>query len=40
MEAATTNGHKVVVNLSTGHEDADRVTIAFLVGTAALAAGK
>ena len=40
METATTNGHKVVVNLSTGHEDADRVTVAFLVGTAALAAGK
>ena len=40
MESATTNGHKVVVNLSTGHEDADRVTVAFLVGTAALAAGK
>ena len=40
METATTNGHKVVVNLSTGPEDADRVTVAFLVGTAALAAGK
>ncbi len=40
METATTNGHKVVVNLSSGHEDADRVTIAFLVGTAALATGK
>ena len=40
MESATANGHKVVVNLSTGHEDADRVTVAFLVGTAALAAGK
>jgi len=40
METAMTNGHKVVVNLSTGHEDADRITLAFLVGTAALAAGK
>ena len=40
METTTTNGRKVVVNLTTGHEDADRVTIAFLVGTAALAAGK
>jgi len=28
-----------VVNLSTGHEDADRVTVAFLVGTAGLRAG-
>ena len=37
METATTNGHKVVVNLTSGHEDADRVTLAFLVGTAALA---
>jgi predicted peroxiredoxin len=34
-----TNG-KAVVNLATGHEDADRVTVAFLVGTAGLAAGK
>jgi predicted peroxiredoxin len=40
METATTNGHKVVVNLTSGHEDADRVTLAFLVGTAALATGK
>jgi predicted peroxiredoxin len=31
---------KVVINLATGHEDADRVTVAFLVSTAALAAGK
>jgi uncharacterized protein len=31
---------KVVVNLSTGHEDADKVTIAFLVATAAQAKGK
>lgn len=27
---------KVVINLATGHEDADRVTVAFLVATAAL----
>ncbi len=40
METETTNGHKVVVNLTSGHEDADRVTVAFLVGTAALATGK
>jgi predicted peroxiredoxin len=31
---------KVVINLVTGHEDADRVTIAFLTATAALNAGK
>jgi predicted peroxiredoxin len=31
---------KVVINLSTGLEDAERVTVAFLVGTAALAKGK
>jgi predicted peroxiredoxin len=30
----------VVINLTTGHEDVDRVTVAFLVGTAALGAGK
>jgi predicted peroxiredoxin len=34
------DGGKVVINLTTGHEDADRVTVAFLVGTAALAAGR
>jgi predicted peroxiredoxin len=34
-----TNG-RAVINLTTGHEDADRVTVAFLVGTAGLAAGK
>jgi predicted peroxiredoxin len=28
---------KVVINLTTGHEDADKVTVAFLVATAALA---
>jgi predicted peroxiredoxin len=31
---------KVVVNLMTGHEDAEKVTIAFLVATAALTNGK
>lgn len=30
----------VVINLSTGHEDAERVTIAFLVAAASLAKGK
>jgi predicted peroxiredoxin len=32
--------NKVVINLATGLEDAERVTVAFLVGTAALDAGK
>jgi predicted peroxiredoxin len=31
---------KVVVNLATGLEDAERVTVAFLVSTAAVARGK
>src|SRR2546421_10108441 len=31
---------KVVVNLATGLEDAERVTVAFLVGTAALDQGR
>ena len=31
---------KAVVNLATGHEDAERVTVAFLVGVAALDEGK
>jgi predicted peroxiredoxin len=36
-----TNGTgKVVVNLAAGHEDADRVTVAFLVATAALDKGR
>jgi predicted peroxiredoxin len=34
-----TNG-RAVINLTAGHEDADRVTAAFLVGTVGLAAGK
>jgi predicted peroxiredoxin len=34
-----TNG-KVVINLTKGHEDSDTVTVAFLVGTAALTKGK
>jgi len=33
-------GEKVVVNLATGLEDAERVTIAFLVATAAVARGQ
>ena len=33
-------GGKVVVNIATGHEDADRVTVAFLVATAALDRGR
>lgn len=32
--------NKVVVNLATGHEDGERVTVAFLVATAALERGK
>lgn len=35
-----TDNNKAVINLTTGHEDADKVTIAFLVATAALAKGK
>ena len=31
---------RVVVNLATGHEDADRVTVAFLVATAAVERGR
>ncbi len=31
---------KVVINLTTGHEDADKVTIAFLTATAGQAKGK
>jgi len=34
------SGPKVVVNLATGHEDAERVTIAFLVAVAALEQGR
>ena len=34
------NGQKVVINLATGLEDAERVTVAFLVGVAALEQGK
>lgn len=34
------NGGKVVINLATGLEDAERVTVAFLVGGAALESGK
>jgi predicted peroxiredoxin len=35
-----TDGGKVVVNLATGLEDAERVIVAFLVATAALDQGK
>ena len=35
-----TDNNKVVVNLATGLEDAERVTVAFLVGGAALEQGK
>lgn len=31
---------RVVVNLATGHEDAERVTVAFLVATAAVERGR
>ncbi|HVM53852.1 MAG TPA: DsrE family protein, partial [Acidimicrobiales bacterium] len=34
------DGNKVVINLSTGLEDPERVLVAFLVGGAALDAGK
>jgi predicted peroxiredoxin len=34
------NDAKVVINLATGLEDAERVTVAFLVGTAAVDQGK
>jgi predicted peroxiredoxin len=34
------NDDKVVINLATGIEDAERVTVAFLVGGAALEQGK
>jgi predicted peroxiredoxin len=34
------NNNKVVINLATGLEDAERVTVAFLVGGAAAAQGK
>src|SRR5918995_290739 len=34
------DGAKVVINLATGLEDAERVTVAFLVGGAALEQGK
>ena len=34
------SGNKVVINLATGLEDSERVTVAFLVGGAAASAGK
>jgi predicted peroxiredoxin len=39
-ESEMTEKGKVVVNLATGHEDADRVTVAFLIATAALERGR
>jgi predicted peroxiredoxin len=36
----TDQSGKVVINLATGHEDADRVTVAFLVATAAVDRGR
>jgi predicted peroxiredoxin len=36
----TSNENKVVINLATGLEDPERVTVAFLVATAALEKGK
>jgi predicted peroxiredoxin len=36
----TDQNGRVVVNLMTGHEDADRVTVAFLVATAAAQRGR
>jgi predicted peroxiredoxin len=36
----TSDANKVVVNLATGLEDAERVTVAFLVATAAVDKGK
>ena len=36
----STGSGKVVVNLATGHEDADRVTVAFLIATAAVERGR
>lgn len=38
--ASWSDNGKVVVNLTTGHEDADKVTIAFLIATAGHAKGK
>jgi predicted peroxiredoxin len=38
--ASDADNGKVVVNLATGMEDAERVTVAFLVATAALEKGK
>lgn len=40
MNTPANTHHKVVVNLATGLEDAERVTVAFLVATAALEQGK
>jgi predicted peroxiredoxin len=40
MQNQSDGASRVVINLTTGHEDADRVTVAFLVATAALADGR
>jgi predicted peroxiredoxin len=40
MEMESTANGKTLVNLATGLEDAERVTVAFLVATAALNQGK
>jgi predicted peroxiredoxin len=40
MEPESRDRSKVLVNLATGLEDAERVTVAFLVATAAVAQGK
>jgi predicted peroxiredoxin len=40
MDAAAVANGKVVVNLATGLEDAERVTVAFLIAGAAAEAGK
>ena len=37
---ATETARTTVVNLTAGHEDADRVTVAFLIAGAALAKGR
>ena len=36
----TNSSGRALINLATGHEDAERVTVAFLVATAALGHGK
>jgi predicted peroxiredoxin len=38
--SANANDHRVVVNLATGLEDPERVTVAYLIAEAAVRAGK